>query len=290
MGEQVLGERSAVAPVDGAEGRADAFAPLHAGEPSLRLQQLARARSTVPPAALADIEEALAEVLRGLRKGPEAERAAHVVLSLLEDRVFDGLAGPERRPLRAEAVEAVLRLGYPFALEIEPADLQFLRETQRAERLRPFRRAAVALVLAALAGLGTWAGVRWLLPLVTITTGQGDATAVVGKRPANIGDLIATGRHLFEDGDYEGAVTPLRECVLAQPDDFACRTYLGAALTELGNRTSHPESSVEGAAHLDRAGGLLGGGPLDPAARGVYDRYRPRVRSWPEARPGRPTD
>jgi len=70
---------------------------------------------------------------------PEEERAsvAGALLDLLESNRF-GSSTNEGRSLRGVAVETVLRIGYPWALQLDPDDLTAAREEVR--RLRPLVR------------------------------------------------------------------------------------------------------------------------------------------------------
>jgi hypothetical protein len=85
----------------------------------------------------------------------EEDRAsvAGTLLNLLESRSF-GSSTHEGRSLRGVVVEAVLRLGYPWALQLDPDDLTASRAELR--RLRPlvsWRR--VGLAVAVIAALGS---------------------------------------------------------------------------------------------------------------------------------------
>ncbi len=290
MAEQLLEVRGPVAPV--AEG-VDEVADVGAAAPAddgLALQELAGRLASAAPSGRRALAAELAEVLDGVRRGPEAERVAQVVLSMLGDRVFDGLATPAGRPLRAVAVDVLLRLGYPFALEVEPDDLQFLRETQRDERLRPLRRLGLALVLAAAAGVAAWAAVRWALPQAAPgeQPSDPDVGVVDEPLPTEVHSLRALGQTRYDAGDYKGAISPLRECVRRAPDDFGCRTYLGAALVEVGVRASAPELTREGSENFDRAEELLRGRAVGMKDRNVLFMYRPVLGGVPGARPGDP--
>lgn len=79
---------------------------------------------------------------------PERDRQVALVLELLDNQKLDGLVGDGGVTCRAAAIEAVLRVGYPWALQLEPDDMDFFR-TQK----RPFeKRAPLVKVGAALAG------------------------------------------------------------------------------------------------------------------------------------------
>jgi hypothetical protein len=77
------------------------------------------------PAAL----EGLAKDLLAL---PPCDASAHAVCELLEDTRLGWLRDEGGRNLRALAVAALLRMGYPWALRVTPEDLELMREEQRA--------------------------------------------------------------------------------------------------------------------------------------------------------------
>ncbi len=60
---------------------------------------------------------------------PETEREAwaQFLIEKLDDEAFHELYDAEGVSCRAVAVEAVLALGFPYALHVEPADLEYLR-------------------------------------------------------------------------------------------------------------------------------------------------------------------
>lgn len=81
---------------------------------------------------------------------------ARTLIEGLEQRRFDGLVDGQGRPLRQLAIEALLRLGYPWALQVNPADLDWYRSHARDKT--PPRRLLLLTLLAVLAGLG---GAGW---------------------------------------------------------------------------------------------------------------------------------
>lgn len=89
---------------------------------------------------------------------PPQERAevARALLILLESEGF-GRASPEGPALRRAVVEAVLRLGYPWALHLDPDDVTHAREEalRRRPAVRWRRVALVLLVIAALAAVAS---------------------------------------------------------------------------------------------------------------------------------------
>lgn len=84
---------------------------------------------------------------------PDLTPHAPRLLALLDDRTF----GRANRLVRASVVKAVLRLGYPWALQLPPDDLTLVREdservAREGGRRRAVRSALVAAVAVALAG------------------------------------------------------------------------------------------------------------------------------------------
>jgi len=96
-------------------------------------------RSTVMRAGTATAQErrALAEQINeafirlGQRGG--ARQVADFLLRFLEAGALSGLADSEGRSCRGRAVEALLAMGYPYALEISPEDLEHLRNESGAQ-------------------------------------------------------------------------------------------------------------------------------------------------------------
>jgi hypothetical protein len=62
-----------------------------------------------------------------LTAGSEGRQVADVLHQLLEGGQLAGLEEATGRTCRAAATEALLRLGFPFALEVRPEDLEHLR-------------------------------------------------------------------------------------------------------------------------------------------------------------------
>src|SRR5688572_23305715 len=67
--------------------------------------------------------------LKSLRSG---EHCAHAIIELLADPRLKGLKDRHGRNMRALAVAALVRMGYPWALRVSPEDLELLRLEQRA--------------------------------------------------------------------------------------------------------------------------------------------------------------
>lgn len=101
----------------------------------------------------ARVEELRAHVLT-LRRAPEPREVAAGLRELLaSDRCPRDAPRPLRR-VRRLAVESLLALGYPYALDLDPEDLVFVRRHRWG---RALRRVGLALVFTAMAlGLGWW--------------------------------------------------------------------------------------------------------------------------------------
>jgi hypothetical protein len=95
--------------------------------------------------------------LLGVAPSPDDREAyAHLLLDKLEDEAFHELYDAQGISSRALAVESVLQLGWPWALHLDPADLEYLRAVKPRTLLPPMWRAMAVVtgVLAALFGLG----------------------------------------------------------------------------------------------------------------------------------------
>ena len=110
-----------------------------------------------PDGALGSAMERLGARLEHLTAADSPDDARTLIEGLEQHR-FDGLTDGQGRPLRQLAIEALLRLGYPWALQVNPADLDWYR-SQAREKKPPRRLLLLTLlaVLAALAGAGWWA-------------------------------------------------------------------------------------------------------------------------------------
>lgn len=111
---------------------------------------LRRALDGVQAAALAEQPAAVDRLHQALAGLPRSEAAARALLELLAGQRLHGLVGRDGASSRAEAVRALLRLGYPWALEVDPADLAFLRAEERGRA--PRRGWRVVLLVALLGG------------------------------------------------------------------------------------------------------------------------------------------
>lgn len=125
--------------------------------PPAPLSRLVLELAGLAPEARAPAVHTLATRLEQLAAGPDGGDA-RALIEGLEQGWFNELIDERGRPLRALAVEALLRLGYPWALQIVPGDLDWYRAQARSAA--PSRRllwATLAALLSGLAGAGWWA-------------------------------------------------------------------------------------------------------------------------------------
>lgn len=103
--------------------------------------------------------------LPALSNARDKDRQAALLLEMLDDEALHGLEDEQRVLCRAVAVEALLTIGYPWALQLEPEDVQFLRDHPPRVRLRiPIARAtggaaglgAALLLGVSLVGMRGW--------------------------------------------------------------------------------------------------------------------------------------
>jgi hypothetical protein len=111
------------------------------------------------------------DALEGLAKDlialPPCDCSAYALSELLNDERLAWLRDQNGRNLRALAVAALVRLGYPWALRVAPEDLELMRSEQRAAS------APVLRWMNALLGLGPFlvaAAVLTGLALLELTT------------------------------------------------------------------------------------------------------------------------
>jgi hypothetical protein len=86
-------------------------------------------RAEADPVLREDLIDGLRIDLKSLR-GNEASAAQ--VIELLGDRRLADLRDRHGRSVRALAVAALVRMGYPWALQVDQRDLELLREEQRS--------------------------------------------------------------------------------------------------------------------------------------------------------------
>ena len=85
---------------------------------------------------------------------PPLEANGAALLQLLDDGAFHELRADDGSSTRMLAVQTLLRLGYPWALQVHPDELAWFRRTQAAEKQR--KRLIVLGVLGSLAVAAAW--------------------------------------------------------------------------------------------------------------------------------------
>ncbi|RJS16149.1 hypothetical protein DRW03_31400 [Corallococcus sp. H22C18031201] len=102
-------------------------APIPLGTRPLEARALAEeahhAESSRRPALCSQLNQLMGDVV----KQAEGREAADLLHGLLEGGGLAGLADEKGRTCRAAAVEGLLSLGFPYALEVSPEDLAHLR-------------------------------------------------------------------------------------------------------------------------------------------------------------------
>ncbi|MDY7226129.1 hypothetical protein [Hyalangium rubrum] len=88
-----------------------------------------------PGAARAEVDKLLAGLAEPPPPEPDLREHADRLLSLIEDKHLGDFTGSDGRTVRAAAVQALVSLGYPYALEVPPEALD-------ASELRASRGAA----------------------------------------------------------------------------------------------------------------------------------------------------
>jgi hypothetical protein len=118
---------------------------------SAPLDALQRARNSEGDERL-ELAGRLNALLRRRASDAEREEWAQFLLEKLDDEAFHDLYDSDGVSCRAVAVDAVLSLGFPWALHLEPDDLEYLR-TVRPSRLPSSGWRAMAVVTGVLAAL-----------------------------------------------------------------------------------------------------------------------------------------
>jgi hypothetical protein len=181
------------------------------------VEEAQRASGTEREALAAQVNQQL-EVLTSEEDSREVADLLH---HLLEGGQLTALMDVEGHSCRGVAVEALLALGYPYALEVRPEDLEHLREGRKPQATPPWALGGAFLTLAV--GLvGQWLRVPpgpqsggvgglmvlqglMLLSLVAATQGPGrSALGRVGLGALALLSLIGVILGLF--GGYYGAV------------------------------------------------------------------------------------
>ncbi len=107
----------------------DSTAPASALGPATGHASLARVQLLL--ASPASDGEALAVALESV--GPSREAATFLVRGL-EEKVFGERQDADGMPLRLVAVDALIEMGFPYALEVPPEELAALRDYEQSRR------------------------------------------------------------------------------------------------------------------------------------------------------------
>ena len=107
-------------------------------------------RARAPDAARAEVDELIAGLAQPLPPEQSPRERADLLLSLIEDKHLGDFTGTQGLTVRSAAVEALLALGYPYALEVPPDALE-----ERPAREPTFRPEAPGYIFGS--GKG-WAG------------------------------------------------------------------------------------------------------------------------------------
>ncbi|HEX5747592.1 MAG TPA: hypothetical protein VFZ09_15200 [Archangium sp.] len=126
-------------------------------DPGRVLALVQDARMAARDADRARVAGALNQQLDALAAGGGSREVADLLEQLLESGQLAGLEDPGGRTCRAAATEALTRLGFPYALEVRPEDLAFLRGQDGASREFPWMSTAAGALL--VAGIAA----QWLL-------------------------------------------------------------------------------------------------------------------------------
>lgn len=153
--------------------------------------------------------------------------------------------GTRNRALRRACVEAVLQLGYPWALQLEPEDVSEAREA--AQAARPTSRLRRALVIAATAtalgavGLGGGAFIVWRYPLQQLVAPTSVAIQppppVVVQPPSAVVETAAKVAQLRARGEVDQAVGLAEACTVAFESPRPCVKQLAALASDAATST-----------------------------------------------------
>jgi hypothetical protein len=125
--------------------------PLDLPLPVLVLTEQAR---RAPEDERPELAWRLNDLLSQMAAGGGDRQVADTFHRLLETGKLEGLVDVRGRSCRAVAVEALLSLGYPYALEVRPEDLEHLRSTSRGLAPTGLLRGPLLPAGVLLAGLG----------------------------------------------------------------------------------------------------------------------------------------
>jgi hypothetical protein len=102
--------------------------------PARGVLHLVEAARSATGAEREELAERLGAQLEALGAGGGCREVADLLLHLLEGGQLEGLVEGGGRTCRSVAVESLTRLGFPYALEVRPEDLEYLRAWTRRRR------------------------------------------------------------------------------------------------------------------------------------------------------------
>lgn len=103
------------------------------------MQLVHEARATEDEAQRRDVARRLNLLLDEMAKEGGSRQVADVFHGLLDGGALEGLVDPSGRTSHSAAVEGLLSLGFPFALEVRPEDLDGLNEGPEAGTKKDWR-------------------------------------------------------------------------------------------------------------------------------------------------------
>ncbi|MBL9037427.1 MAG: hypothetical protein JNG84_02825, partial [Archangium sp.] len=187
--------------------------------------------------------------------GPRHEAAgdqARLLLATLVEKTLHGAEAPGFISLQAEAVEAVLRLGYPWALELTPEDVAALHPARRAPLLR---RTWIAGALLVLGGVAAAVAIRpdpvVVRPVpIEQPRPRPPKTPVTPTPPelktmlsaAEMSSLVTQAQRALERRNDRKARAPLEQCLDADAKHLTCLRLL--AEVEARQATEHRDAAA----------------------------------------------
>ncbi len=130
--------------------------PAPDGRPKTQADALRRAVGEAVGSPGVDRPAASGQVNALLRTFVPMEANGRLLLELLGSNALEGLVDADGVECRREAVRALLRIGFPWALEIEPETLVWFRKVESSGR-RTRWVVALTLLAALLSGGAYWA-------------------------------------------------------------------------------------------------------------------------------------
>lgn len=154
--------------------------------------------------------------------------------------------GPRNRTVRRACVEAVLQLGYPWALQLEPDDVTDAREAAQAARpTSRWRRALIIVSTGTLLGVGVIGGALafWsqLLDQPTLPTPvvvQVPPKPVEVTPPTAVMETAAKVAQLRAHGDFDQAVGLAEGCAMSFETPKPCLEQLSALASDAAARNN----------------------------------------------------